>query len=302
MTEILKAENISKNFYQGNLKITAVDQINLELKEGETLGLAGESGSGKSTLGKVLIGLLKPTSGKIFLNGKSLAHHSRLEKAKLIQMVFQDWQSSLNPKMTISKILSEAWIIHKLKGSQLRQKLIHLSEDFELDPTILNRTPRELSGGQLQRVTIARALSINPKILIADEPTSSLDTSLRRQVLNLLKKKIHQMNLSLLMISHDIEAILSIVNKVLIMFRGKIVETTSPDQLLQSAVHPYSLRLIRPNHYSNNASEWEQLNENFSWNQACPFTSVCRNVMNICHKKVPPWKKYDENHWALCHF
>lgn len=302
MIELLRAENLTKQFYQGNTAILAVDKINFELKAGETLGLVGESGSGKSTLGKVLIGLLKPSSGKVFLNGKNLTHYSRLEKASLIQMVFQDWQSSLNPKMSISKILSEAWIIHKLNRRELEQKLLNLSEDFELDASILRRTPRELSGGQLQRVTIARALSINPKILIADEPTSSLDISLRRQVLSLLKKKIQEMNLSLLMISHDIDAVLSIVSKVFIMFRGKIVEIASPNRLLENTIHPYTLRLIHPDRFLNNEPDWEKLNETFSWNKSCPFTKVCRNVMSICHEKFPPWKKYEDNHWSLCHF
>jgi oligopeptide/dipeptide ABC transporter ATP-binding protein len=216
-------------------------------------------------------------------------------------MVFQDWQSSLNPKMPISKILSEAWMIHRYNKKELEQKLLKLAEDFELDSDILQRTPRELSGGQLQRVTIARALSINPKILIADEPTSSLDITLRRQVLDLFKSKISRMGLSLIIISHDLDAVVTLASKILIMFRGKIVEMGSPDQILKTPIHPYTLRLINPGQFPDPEGNWEKLNSNFSWENGCPFTGVCQNTMNICHKELPNWKNYGNGHWALCH-
>jgi oligopeptide/dipeptide ABC transporter ATP-binding protein len=300
-TEILRTEKVTKRFYQSKATVLAVDEVDFDLKEGETLGLVGESGSGKSTLGKLLIGLLKPSSGNVYLNGKSLEQYSRLEKAKLVQMVFQDWQSSLNPKMPISKILSEAWMIHRYNKKEIEQKLLKLADDFELDSDILQRTPRELSGGQLQRVTIARALSINPKILIADEPTSSLDITLRRQVLELFKNKINKMGLNLIIISHDLDAVVSLASKVLIMFRGKIVEMGSPDQILKTPIHPYTLRLIHPGQFPDPEGNWEKLNDDFSWENGCPFTGVCQNTMNICREELPIWKHYGNGHWALCH-
>lgn len=299
--KILRAENISKTFHHGGSRIQALHEISLDVFEGEILGVVGESGSGKSTLAKLLIGLMHPSSGEVFLDHHSLGKYSRLDRARLIQMVFQDWQSSLNPKMKVSQILSEPWQIHRKSApNDFENALLRITEIFTLDHDILNRTSQSLSGGQLQRVSIARALVLNPKILIADEPTSSLDIPLRRQILELLKNKTKELHLTLVIISHDLEAVLSLATRIIVMYRGKIVEMMDPTQIRKKAIHPYTSRLTS-SQSSSLDSLWDEMDQDFSWERQCPFVNVCANVMKICHEKMPVWKNHGDTHGALCH-
>ncbi len=302
MNSLLNVHKLSKS-YKKDASFYALQDINFDLNHHEQIGIVGESGSGKSTLAKLLIGLLKPTSGKIFIENRSLSEISIKEKSRFIQMISQDWMSSFNPRMTIFEILAEPLKIHRRTSTKdLHKKIESLLVEFELDLALLKRTPRQLSGGQLQRVAIARALSLEPRILIADEVTSSLDLFLRKQILKLLKEKSQKLGFSLIFISHDMEAVKFIASRILVMFQGKIVEEGSDKALEAFAVHPYTHRLMNSGKYiPNHENLWETLRRDFTWTETCPFTKACSHVIPICHKQPVHWKKYDANQAALCH-
>ncbi|MBI1871747.1 MAG: ABC transporter ATP-binding protein [Chlamydiae bacterium] len=262
---VLQVDKLSKIFHQGKKEILALDEVSFNLLPGEILGIVGESGSGKSTLGKILAGLFLPSSGKISLLGKDPSHFKTREKARLIQMIFQDWKSSLDPRMDVFDILTEGWKIHHLiSQKEIKEKLSRLLDDFDLSNDLISRKPSELSGGQLQRVVIARALSLSPKILIADEPTSSLDRYLRRQVMNLLKRKVKELKISLILISHDWEAVTYLADRIFVMFHGKKVEEAPPSFFQKNPIHPYTQKLIHPKSHLPLELKWEETNTYFS--------------------------------------
>lgn len=300
----LQAQKLVKHFNQEGRNIQAVQNVDMSVMPSEIVGLVGESGSGKSTIGKLLTGILKADQGNIYLFSRPLDSYPIKEKSKSIQMIFQDWQSSLNPKMRVQEILQEGWKIHKVFSSkeEITGRLEKLCHDCEISKNLLTRFPRELSGGQMQRVSIARALSLNPKILIADEPTSSLDIPIRHQILELLKKIKEENNISILLISHDLDAVKMIADRIYIMFRGKIVETSATQRLLTEHMHPYTERLLRAGaHHNQDLAAWNRMNETVSWRHGCPFTKVCENVMPVCEQEPPPWKDFVQNHQILCH-
>jgi oligopeptide/dipeptide ABC transporter ATP-binding protein len=298
----LQTKNLVKHFNQEGRNIQAVQNVDIFLMPSEIVGLVGESGSGKSTVGKLLTGILKADQGHIDLFGRALDSYPAKDRSKAIQMIFQDWQSSLNPKMRVKKILQEGWKIHNDFSSpeEMAVRLEKLCHDCEISKNLLSRFPGELSGGQMQRVSIARALSLNPKILIADEPTSSLDIPIRHQILALLRKIKEENNIAVLLISHDLDAVKKIADRIYIMFRGKIVETSSTQRLFAEYMHPYTERLLGSLARIQNG-EWNRINETVAWNQGCPFTKVCKNVMPVCEKESPPWKDFVQNHQILCH-
>lgn len=216
-------------------KTTAVRQVNLTIHKGETLGLVGESGSGKSTLGKLILGLIEPTSGEIFFEGK--------QKTTLLprrmQMVFQDPYSSLNPRMSIQSILSEPTEIHGLPS-----RVEELLELVGLPQEAKHRYPHEFSGGQRQRIVIARALALRPDVLICDEPISSLDVSTQAQIIALLQKLQKELGLTMLFISHDLRVVRYLSDQVAVMYKGEIVELKETDELFTQPTHPYTQTLL----------------------------------------------------------
>lgn len=213
----------------------AVDQVDLTIERGTILGLVGESGSGKSTLARLLLGLIKPTSGSIYFESEKL---TRLMPTK-IQMVFQDPYSSLNPRMTLTKILQEGPKIHKLPD-----KTDELLERVGLPLSAKNRYPHEFSGGQRQRISIARALSLNPQFLICDEPISSLDVSIQAQIVNLLRSLQKELGLTILFISHDMGVVRYIADHIAVMHKGKIVEVQENEKLFKEPSHQHTKRLL----------------------------------------------------------
>lgn len=299
----LQGKNLIKHFNHEGRNVRAVDDVDIAVMTSEIVGLVGESGSGKSTVGKLLTGILSENKGQVDLFGRSLQSYSIRERSRMIQMIFQDWQSSLNSKMSVKEIIQEGWKIHKTMTSpeEMNKRLEKLCHDCEISKILLSRRPGELSGGQMQRVSIARALSLNPKILIADEPTSSLDIPVRHQILKLLKKIKEENGISILLISHDLEAVRMIADRIYIMFRGKIVETSAAEDLFVNHLHPYTERLFTNRRQNKNPEAWNQLNNTDSWLNGCPFTEVCKNVMPVCSNQLPPWKNIIQNHQILCH-
>jgi oligopeptide/dipeptide ABC transporter ATP-binding protein len=249
---VLTVSNLRKTFrVRGggrSLTLTAVDGIDLELSAGETVAIVGESGSGKSTVARCVTRLLEPTSGEVTLSGKSLTSVPKRDLWKSyadLQMVFQDPNSSLNPRMTIQQTLEEPLRLHTDLDRDARHlQARQLLEDVGLSPSLLDRYPRQLSGGQRQRIGIARALAVNPKVLILDEPTASLDVSVRGEVLDLLKRVQTERGLAYLIISHDLEVVRRVADRTLVMYLGAVVEQGPTAEVLERPTHPYTRALL----------------------------------------------------------
>lgn len=250
-TPVLAAKDIVRTFVQrqGMFKkaytVQAVQHCSLSLNAGQTLAIVGESGSGKSTLARILLGLDKPDSGQVELAGKAIAAMSTAERAALIQPVFQDPYSSLNPRHTIGDIIARPLVLHQgLKARQAQDAAAQMLRHVGLPQRVLNQYPNQLSGGQRQRVAIARALMLKPKMLLCDEPTSALDVSVQAQILNLLQDLQEEFGLSMLFITHDIGVVRKIADHIVVMHQGKIVESGNAEQVLNRPAHAYTQRLL----------------------------------------------------------
>ncbi|SOC18141.1 oligopeptide transport system ATP-binding protein [Ureibacillus xyleni] len=248
--KLLEVKNLKQYFGSSNNPIKAVDGISFDVYEGETLGLVGESGCGKSTTGRSIIRLYDITDGEILFKGQNIhAGKSRKELKQFnreMQMIFQDPYASLNPRMTAGEIIAEGFDIHGLyKNKQERRERIgELLEAVGLNREHANRYAHEFSGGQRQRIGIARALSLDPSFIIADEPISALDVSIQAQVVNLLKKLQKERNLTYLFIAHDLSMVKYISDRIAVMYRGKIVELGTSDEIYNHPIHPYTKSLL----------------------------------------------------------
>lgn len=243
----IEIKHLKKYFPLGGDKVLkAVDDVTLDVKKGEVLSVVGESGSGKTTFGRTLANLYKKNFGEIIIEGKKIEDFTNLELTKKIQMIFQDPQASLNPRMTVGEIISEGMVIHKMykTSDEMREKVYELLELVGLNKEHINRFPHEFSGGQRQRIGIARALALEPEILICDEPISALDVSIQAQVVNLLKDLQKEKGLTMIFIAHDLSMVKYISDRVAVMFRGKIVELGSPDEVYNKPQHIYTKSLI----------------------------------------------------------
>lgn len=243
----IEIKHLKKYFPLGGDKVLkAVDDVTLDVKKGEVLSVVGESGSGKTTFGRTLANLYKKNFGEIIIEGKKIEDFTNLELTKKIQMIFQDPQASLNPRMTVGEIISEGMVIHKMykTNDEMREKVYELLELVGLNREHINRFPHEFSGGQRQRIGIARALALEPEILICDEPISALDVSIQAQVVNLLKDLQKEKGLTMIFIAHDLSMVKYISDRVAVMFRGKIVELGNPDEVYNNPQHIYTKSLI----------------------------------------------------------
>lgn len=229
--------------------LKAVDGVSFKVKRGETFGLVGESGSGKSTIGRSIIKLYEPTDGSIIFDGKDITNVSKEERKKLtcdMQMIFQDPFASVNPRLTVEQIIGEGIKIHEPQKSdkEIKAKVIELLHKVGLNDYHLSRYPHEFSGGQLQRVGIARSLAVKPKFIIADESISALDVSIQAQVVNLLKSLQKDFDLTYLFIAHDLSMVKYISDTIAVMYKGKILELASADEIYENPIHPYTKSLL----------------------------------------------------------
>ena len=245
--KIIEMKNLKKYFPMKKKQVLkAVDNVTMDIYRGEVLSLVGESGSGKTTLGRTVSRLYPKTAGDILVDGKPAESYSIKEFTKKIQMIFQDPQASLNPRMTVGDIVADGIDIHKLASSKKErmEKVYSLLEIVGLNREHASRFPHEFSGGQRQRIGIARALGVDPEILVCDEPISALDVSIQAQVVNLLKDLQKQRNLTLLFIAHDLSMVKYISDRVAVMYRGKVVELGKPEDVYNNPVHSYTKSLI----------------------------------------------------------
>ena len=245
--KLIEMKNLKKYFPMKQKQVLkAVDNVTMDIHKGEILSLVGESGSGKTTLGRTVSRLYHKTNGDILFGGKPVEKYSIKEFTKKVQMIFQDPQASLNPRMTVGDIIAEGIDIHKLAKTKKErmEKVYSLLEIVGLNREHANRFPHEFSGGQRQRIGIARALAVDPEVLVCDEPISALDVSILAQVVNLLKDLQKERNLTLLFIAHDLSMVKYISDRVAVMYRGKVVELGTPEEVYNNPIHSYTKSLI----------------------------------------------------------
>jgi len=296
---------------KADLYIHAVDGVDLEIRRSETLGLVGESGCGKSTLGRLLLRLEKPTSGRILFEGRDINTLGSTEMKRLrrrMQIIFQDPYSSLNPRRTVYSTLAEPLIIHGIGSrSERRARVLALAEEVGLRPEHLDRYPHEFSGGQRQRIGIARALALNPGLIIADEPVSALDVSIRSQVINLLEDLQERHGLTYLFISHDLSVVEHISDRVAVMYLGKIVELGDRYQIFAEPLHPYTEALLSavpapdPELTLDRVILEGDVPSPIDPPSGCRFHPRCRLRIPTCFEIEPPLNDVGNGHSAACH-
>lgn len=301
-------------FRQHSKVLKAVDGVSFTLKEQETLGIVGESGCGKSTLARGILGLVPVTAGSIKLESEELAGMSPAElrnKRRFMQIVFQDPLASLDPRMTVSEIIAEPLQVFEPQlGKQAqKQKVQEMMERVGLLPNQINRYPHEFSGGQCQRIGIARALILKPKLLICDEPVSALDVSIQAQIINLLMELQQEMGLSMLFIAHDLSIVKHISHRIMVMYLGKVVETADRDSLYKHPRHPYTRALINAIPIPDPEIERNKrvihlegdLPSPLNPPTGCTFHTRCPKATSRCRELAPRMEELDNNHWVACH-
>ena len=315
---LMKVRNLTKEFKIKASKfgeqpqiLHAVNDVSVDIYEGETLGIIGESGCGKSTFGKTLIQLHKATSGSVEYNGRDIFSLQGKELKDLkrdIQMVFQDPYSSLDPRKTAAKIIAEPLVVHKLEPDKKKRddKVLGLMREVGLDVQHVNRFPHEFSGGQRQRINVARALALNPKLIICDEPVSALDVSIQAQVLNLFNRLQKEYNLTDVFISHDLGVIKHVSDRIAIMYLGRIVELCDADKLYDNPLHPYTKALLSAIPTESPFVKKERIvlkgdiPSPIGDQTGCPLAGRCPQCMERCRKEMPKLMKQEEGHQVAC--
>lgn len=296
---LVTIRNLEKTYPNGTRALRGVD---LDIVEGQTTALVGESGCGKSTLAKILMGLESPTAGEVLIRGRLLSSYTSLERAHLIQLIFQDPASSLNPRHTVGQILREPMIIRgNLKKSEIETKIKNILSAVGFDESILPKYPHMFSGGQKQRIVLARALALQPAILICDEPVSALDVSVQAQILNLIVDLQKKFNLTYLFISHDLHVVKWVSHTVYVMYLGKIVERAAKADLFRKPQHPYSELLLKSTpQLGQKPPDFSQADEiDPSLQTACQFLNRCSYKTEPCRTKAPQLAE-QKSHSSRC--
>ncbi|MED1204541.1 ABC transporter ATP-binding protein [Heyndrickxia acidicola] len=291
--------------------ITPVDKVNLEIKKGEVLALVGESGSGKTTIGRALVRLLKPTDGTITVLGKKVNEikgKELKEYRRVAQMIFQDPFGSLNPVKTIESHVMFPLRRHQgYKGKALDQKVTELLLQVGLTPVneIRKKHPHELSGGQRQRLAIARALAVNPQFIVADEPTSMLDVSIRAGILQLMNDLKRELGLSYLYITHDLASARYFGDRIMVLYGGKVMEIADSKELIKNPLNPYTRLLLAATPGSDSQIDLTNMSNDppdlSIGRKGCPFVHRCPLATDVCRERMPALEQPTKNHFAACH-
>jgi oligopeptide/dipeptide ABC transporter ATP-binding protein len=310
--ELVKFFPLKKaRFFQEARYVYAVNGVNFSLKKGETLGLVGESGCGKTTTGRAILRLIEPTSGSINFEGHDVARfneHKLKTFRRNAQMIFQDPFASLNPRMTVGDIVGEPLLVHNMgTKAQRTERVAEVLEKVGLEADYLKRFPHEFSGGQRQRIGVARVLTLNPKLIIADEPVSALDVSIQAQIINLLVKLQEEFQLSYLFVSHDLAVVEHISDRVAIMYLGKIVEIAPSQSIYNEPRHPYTQALLTAIPVPDPKSGLQRtvlqgdIPSPANPPSGCTFRTRCPRVMKVCSQEIPEMIKVGQAHYAACH-
>lgn len=310
-TPLLETRALKKYFKTSSGNLHAVDNVNLSIYKGQTLGVVGESGCGKSTLGRVILRLLDATEGEVFFEGKDIMKCSKKEMqayTKEMQIIFQDPYSSLNPRMTVSDIIAEPMIVNHMGTKQeIYAKVSQLMDTVGLAKRLTNAYPHELDGGRRQRIGVARALSLDPKFIVCDEPVSALDVSIQAQILNLLMDLQDEYGLTYMFITHDLSVVKHISNEIAVMYLGQCVERVSSDELFKNPLHPYTKALLAaipiPSlvHRGNLKSLLKgEVTSPINPKPGCRFASRCNECTSECISENIPLIEVEPGHFVAC--
>ena len=310
---LVQVKDVEVHFKQkGKQTVKAVDGITFDIMKGETFGVVGESGCGKSTLGRAILRLIEPTAGSVVIDGKdvgSLNAKEMKEMRKKIQIIFQDPSACLNPRRTMKQILMEPFNVHGIKDKeQIESRIKELVELVGLAEYHLSRYPHELSGGQKQRIGIARALALNPDLIVCDEAVSALDVSVQAQVINLLDELQEKLGLTYVFISHNLNVIHHISDRVGVMYLGKMVEIATADELYENQAHPYTQALLSAIPQIDSDKKQERIilqgevPSPSNPPKGCHFHTRCTRCQDICKEKDPELRDIGNGHYVACHF
>lgn len=310
--EILKVSNLKKYFKTPKGMLHAVDDINFSLDEEKTLGVVGESGCGKSTLGRTILRLLEPTSGSVFFENSDIAKLNAGEMRKLrqkMQIIFQDPFASLNPRRTVASLIGNPMKIHKTYKSkkEFEERIKELMDTVGLSPRLFNAYPHELDGGRRQRIGVARAIALNPKFIVCDEPVSALDVSIQAQILNLLQELQEKLGLTYIFITHDLSVVNYFSDEIMVMYLGQAVEKAPSEQLFLNPMHPYTKALLSaiPVPRIHNRPERILLKGEISSpidpKPGCRFAVRCPHATEKCLTVSPTLKEIEAGHIIACH-
>jgi len=312
--KLIEVKRLKKYFNTNKGLLHAIDDVSFYINKGETLGLVGESGCGKSTTGRVLLRLLEATEGEVLFEGKDINKLSKKEMRAMrqeMQIVFQDPYASLNPRMTVSEIIAEPLIVNKVYKSknEMNSRVAELMDIVGLAPRLANAYPHELDGGRRQRIGIARALALNPKFIVQDEPVSALDVSIQAQILNLMADLQEKFDLTYLFISHDLSVVKHVSDRIAVMYLGKIVELTDYKTIFNNPMHPYTQALLSAIPIpSLDAAKKERIilegdvPSPINPPGGCRFYGRCRHRQDICKQETPELREMGKEHFVACHF
>jgi len=308
---ILQVENLKKYFKTPKGMLHAVDDVSFTIERGKTLGVVGESGCGKSTTGRAILRLLEPTGGKVLFDGVDVAQLDTKGMRKMrrnMQIVFQDPFSSLNPRMTVSQLIAEPIIQNKILTNKedIEKRVAELMETVGLADRLVNTFPHELDGGRRQRIGIARALAMNPKFIVCDEPVSALDVSIQAQILNLLKKLQRELGLTYIFITHDLSVVNHFSDDIAVMYLGQIIEKAPTEELFAHPLHPYTQALLSAIPIPDVDIKEErillkgEISSPINPPDACRFAKRCIYACEECRKKAPELTEVSPGHFVAC--